>query len=126
MTTRPATIRPEATIAEAARLMDRQHNPCLPVTDPSGKLAGTVTARDLLRVFLRPDTQIMEDVTREILAGRFAAAPDSMVADVTEGVVTVSGLVLRKSMLPVLLAVIRGVDGVVDVEGRLSYAIDDI
>lgn len=125
MTTHPVTIRPEATIAEAARLMDRQHCACLPVTLPSGKLAGTVTARDLLRVFLRPDSQIMEDVTRELLAGRFAAAPGSVIADVTDGVVTVSGLVQRKSMLPVVLAVIRGVDGVVDVEGQLTCAIDD-
>lgn len=125
MTTRPVTIRPEATIAEAARLMDRQHCACLPVTGPSGKLVGTVTARDLLRVFLRPDSQIVEDVTREILAGHFAAAPGSVRADVTDGVVNVSGLVQRKSMLPVVLAVIRGVDGVVDVEGQLTCAIND-
>lgn len=125
MSTHPVTIRPEATVAEAARLMERQHCRCLPVTDPSGKLAGTVTARDLLRVFLRPDSEIARDVTREILAGRFAAAPGSMTADVADGVITVSGQVLRKSMLPHVLAVIRDIDGVVGVEGRLSYAIDD-
>lgn len=125
MTTRPLSIRPEATVAEAARLMDRQHCACLPVVDPSGKLAGTITARDLLRVFLRPDSQIRDDVLLEIRAGRFAAAPGSMTADVEDGVVTVSGRVQRKSMLPLALAVIRGIDGVVDVEGQLTYVIDD-
>lgn len=125
MTTRPPTIRPEATITEAARLMDRTHCVCLPVTGESGELAGTITARDLLRVFLRPDHRIAEDVRREIRARGFAAAPGSVTADVAGGVVIVSGQVRRKSMLPLLTAVIRGVDGVVDVEGQLTYAIDD-
>lgn len=39
--------------------------------------------------------------------------------------VAVSGQLRRKSMLPLALAVIRGVDGVVDVEGKLTYATDD-
>jgi CBS domain-containing protein len=125
MTTRPVTIRPDATLGEAARLMEQRHCPCLPVTDPAGKLVGTVTARDLLQVFLRPDNQIMEDVCGEILAGRFAAAAGSLTVDVSEGVVTVSGEVQCKSMLPLVLAVIRGVDGVVDVEGQLTWASDD-
>jgi len=125
MSTHPVTISPEATVAEAARLMERQHCRCLPVTDQSGKLAGTVTARDLLRVFLRLDSEIAEDVTREILVGRFAAAPGSVTADVADGVITISGQVRRKSMLPQVLAVIRDIDGVVDVEGQLTYAIDD-
>jgi CBS domain-containing protein len=125
MTTRPLSIRPEATVAEAARLMERQHCVCLPVIGPSGELAGTVTARDLLRVFLRSDSQIRDDVLLEIRAGGFAAAGSSVTADVEDGVVTVSGKVQRKSMLPLALAVIRGIDGVVDVEGQLTYAIDD-
>jgi CBS-domain-containing membrane protein len=125
MSTRPVTIRPEAAIAEAARLMDRQHCGCLPVTGPSGKLVGTVTARNLLRVFLRPDSEIMADASQEILARGFAVGQGSLIADVSDGVVTVSGQVQSKSMLPLVLAVIRGVDGVVDVEGQLTYAVDD-
>lgn len=125
MSTRPPTIFPEATVTEAARLMDRTHCACLPVTSQSGELAGTITARDLLRVFLRPDPEIAEDIGREIGARGFAAAPGSLIADVAGGVVTLSGQVRRKSMLPLVSTVIRGVDGVVDVEGRLGYAVDD-
>lgn len=125
MTTRPPAIRPEATVTEAARLMDRQRCGCLPVIGPSGELAGTVTVRDLLRVFLRPDSQIAEDVGREILAGGFAATPGSVTADVADGIVTISGTARSKSMLPDVTTVIRGVDGVVDVEGQLGYAVND-
>lgn len=124
MSTRPPTVRPEATVAEAARLMDRQHCVCLPVIDESGKLAGTVSPRDLLRVFLRPDSQIKDDVTRQVLDGGFAAAGKVSV-EVTDGVVSVAGEVRRKSMLRLVLPTIRAIDGVVDVEGQLTYAIDD-
>lgn len=126
MTTRPPVIGPEATVAEAARLMDHQHCACLPVIGPSGKLAGTVTTRDLLRVFLRPDRQIARDVSQELTAGGFPAAPGGVTADVADGVVTLSGQVRRRSMLPAVSALVRGVDGVVDVEGQLGYTVDDV
>ena len=57
MTTHPVTVRSDATVAEAARLMDRHHITCLPVIDEGGKLLGTVSPRDLLKVFLRPDSE---------------------------------------------------------------------
>lgn len=126
MTTRPPTIRPEAMVAEAARLMDRLHCVCLPVIGTAGELVGAVTTRDLLRVFLRPDRQIAEDVVREITAGGFAAAPGSVTADVVAGVVSLSGTARFRSMLPAMSAVIRGVDGVIDVEGQPGYAVDDL
>jgi CBS domain-containing protein len=49
----PATVRPDATVAEAARLMDRYEVTCLPVIDDGGKLLGVVGLLDLLRAFLR-------------------------------------------------------------------------
>lgn len=125
MTVRPVTVRPEATVSEAARLMVRHGCPFLPVVDQLGKLAGTVESRDLLRVFLRPDGEIREEVARELQAGGFAASPDDLTVDVDDGVVTVTGQVRGKSMLPLALATIRAVGGVVDVEGQLRYAIDD-
>ena len=70
MTRHPATVRADATVAEAARLMDRHQVRCLLVVDEGGKLLGVVSPRDLLRVFLRPDddirTEIIEDVLAEI------------------------------------------------------------
>ena len=58
----PVTVRPGATVAEAARLMDRHDVTCLPVTDESGKLLGVVSQRDLLRVFLQPDDETRADI----------------------------------------------------------------
>ena len=43
----PGTVQPGATLAEAARLMDRHHVACLLVTGESGQLLGVVGPRNL-------------------------------------------------------------------------------
>jgi CBS domain-containing protein len=55
------TIGPDASIVEAARLMEAESVKRLPVVGEEGRLAGIVTRRDLLRVYLRPDPAIGED-----------------------------------------------------------------
>jgi len=55
MSAHPPTVGPDATVAEAARLMDRHQVTCLPVVDDGGKLLGVVGPRDLLRVFASDD-----------------------------------------------------------------------
>ena len=125
MSTPPVTVRADATVAEAARLMDRHQGACLLVTDDDGKLLGVVSPRDLLRVFLRPDEEIKAEVVDGVLAGYLGADPAMVQVDVTEGVVRLTGELERKSLLDLLLPAVRAVDGVIDVEGRLGYAFDD-
>ena len=62
MTTPRATVPPGASVAEAARLMDRFDVACLPVTDENGKLLGVLGQRNLLQVFLRPDDEIRAEI----------------------------------------------------------------
>lgn len=125
MTTDPPTVRAEAAVAEAARLMDRHQAGCLLVTGDGGKLVGLVTPRDLLRVFLRPDAEIRAAIVADVLAGYLGTNPAMVQVDVTDGVVRLTGEVERKSMLADLLPAIRAIDGVIDAEAQLSYAIDD-
>ena len=125
MSTPPVTVRADATVAEAARLMDRHQGACLLVTDDDGKLLGVVSPRDLLRVFLRPDEEIKAEVVDGVLAGYLGADPAMVQVDVTEGVVRLTGELERKSLLDLLLPAVRAVDGVIDVEGQLGYAFDD-
>jgi CBS domain-containing protein len=68
MSTNPVTVQADATVAEAARLMDRYEATCLPVVDESGNLVGMVGPRDLLRVFPGPDG-IRAEIIRETLVG---------------------------------------------------------
>jgi hypothetical protein len=86
-----------------------------------GKLGGVLSPRDLLRVFLRPDSEIRAEIIDEVLAGYLGTNPVLVSVDVTDGVVR-----LRcKSMLSAVLPAARAIDGVVDVEGQLSYELDD-
>jgi CBS domain-containing protein len=44
------SISQDATVQEAAKLIEQHHIHCLPVTDKAGKLVGILTAHDLLRL----------------------------------------------------------------------------
>jgi CBS domain-containing protein len=125
MSTHPVTVGPEATVADAARLMDRHQVTCLPVVDEHEKLLGAVGPRDLLRVFLRPDDEIRAEIVSQVLAGEFATNPALVQIEVTGGVVRMTGQLERKSMLPLALPLVRAIDGVIDAEGEFTYAVDD-
>jgi CBS domain-containing protein len=122
----PATVPAGTSVAEAARLMDRHQSRFLLVTGEDGKLLGVVTARDLLRVFLRPDVAIKAEINRDVLSRYLGANPLLVDVDVTDGVVRLTGELERKSMLAAALRAVRAVDGVIDVESQLGYVIDDI
>jgi len=125
MTRHPVTVRPDATVAEAARLLSRHNVSGLPVVDENGALAGIVGPRDVLGVFLRPDREIRAEIIRDVLAGYLGTNPALVRVDVTGGLVTVAGEVERKSMLASVAPAVRAVDGVIGVRCQLSYAIDD-
>jgi CBS-domain-containing membrane protein len=118
------TIHPDAPIPRAARLLHDRHIKRLPVVDPDGKLIGIVSRRDLLRVFLRPDTLIAQQV-RELLAEILLTDPASVTVAVRGGVVTVAGQPGPEDqcdLIPVAVRLIWDIDGVVDVVNKLSTA----
>ena len=121
----PPTVQAGTSVAEAARLMDRHQCRFLLVTGEDGKLLGVVTARDLLRVFLRTDAAIKAEISRDVLSDCLGTNPVLVQVDVTDGVVRLTGELERKSMLAAVLPAVRAVDGVIDVTAQLDYAIDD-
>ncbi|MQY36596.1 Inosine-5'-monophosphate dehydrogenase [Streptomyces sp. RB17] len=74
MTAPAVTVAPEATLAHAARLMARARVKRLPVVGRDGTLRGIVSRSDLLKVFLRGDEEIAEEVRREVVVSS-ARAP---------------------------------------------------
>jgi CBS domain-containing protein len=120
--TQPAiTILPEATVAEAARLMHARHVKRLPVVDSGGRLVGIVSRVDLLGLYDRQDEDITREIVEEVIGTMFGL--DSLAFDVkvAAGVVTLSGPVSREPVALSLLDQVRRVDGVVAVRDRLSY-----
>lgn len=120
MTFPAVTVHPGATLAQAARLMARHKIKRLPVVDDDGVLRGIVSRSDLLRVFLRPDHDIAEEIRHEVLAGRLPDGIDSVRVEVNEGVVTLTGRVPDTSVVPLAVRLVRSVEGVVDVRPELT------
>ncbi len=119
------TISAQDSIVAAARAFDRAHVSHLVVTEADGSLAGIVTPRDLLKVYLRTDSEIGDEIRDEVIASYLGCDPGRAAITVTDGIVTLAGEVERKSMVPMAARMARSVDGVVDVVNQLSYAVDD-
>ena len=124
MTAPAITIGPDATIPAAARLMNTHHIRRLPVVDEHGKLAGIVSRRDLLSVFLRPDADIMHDA-RQVLDEIPITDPKDVTVKVRHGVITLTGTMQPEpgdshDLIPLALRLIWDIDGVVDVVNRLG------
>jgi CBS-domain-containing membrane protein len=119
MTPRLFTAEPDWSVVRAAQVMDRHHIQRLPVVDEDGTLVGIVSRSDLLRVFLRPDREIHEEIAREVLAETLQLAPDTVRTAVVDGVVTLRGEVERRDQVPLLLRLCAAVDGVVAVRDEL-------
>jgi CBS domain-containing protein len=115
MTSPAITVRANATLAQAARIMAHSKVKRLPVVDEVGGLEGVVSRGDLLKVFLRSDEDIAEEVRREIVSYLFHGAPPPVRVEVRGGVVTLTGRVRDASLVPVTARLVRAVEGVVDV-----------
>ena len=124
--TKPAvTVRKDDDVTLAAKLLEEHRFHRLPVVDDEGKLVGIVSRSDLLRVFLRTDGEIREEVRDEVILREMSVDPASLYVAVHNGIVTLNGRVERSSMIPVLVALIGRVDGVVEVRQTLTANFDD-
>jgi CBS domain-containing protein len=124
MTVAVVAIAPEATAAEAARRMHTAGVKRLPVVE-GGRLVGIVSRADLLKVFGRSDAAIRREIIEDVIVGEFMMAPSRFFLHVTDGVVVLQGRVERRSLLPYVVRAVQGVEGVVRVENRLTYDLDD-
>ncbi|MGW2744120.1 CBS domain-containing protein [Streptomyces sp. NPDC001450] len=117
--------RPEWSVVEAARLMEAQHVKRLPVVDEADRLKGIVSRGDLLRIFLRRDDAIREEITGDVLGRTMGLDPSEVTVEVHAGRVHLGGSVEFRSLVPVIEQLCRGIDGVVSVSGRIGYRTDD-
>ena len=122
----PAVVaRPEWTVVQAARVMEGARVKRLPVVDDTGRLVGITSRADLLRVFLRRDHLIREEISGDVLDRTLGISADEVGVDVTDGRVTLHGTVDRRSLIPVVMRLCEAVDGVVEVTGTLGYRTDE-
>ncbi len=115
MTTPAACVHADSTLAQAARIMAQRRIKRLPVTDAEGRLCGIVSRSDLLKVFLRTDAELAEEVRHEVVDRLFHDGSSVSVA-VHDGTVRLEGTVQQPGLITVAARLARAVEGVVDVQ----------
>ncbi|KAB1902140.1 CBS domain-containing protein [Micromonospora sp. AMSO1212t] len=125
MTAPAVTTHERASLAATARLMDHEAVKRLPVLDDLGRLAGIVTRGDLLRVHLRTDAEIREEVVHEVLYRVLSVRDGLVTVQVRGGEVTMDGRLDRRSAVELAGRLAAQVAGVVAVHNTIGYDVDD-
>jgi len=125
MTSPAITVRQDASLTEAARLMHHRHVKRLPVVDAEDHLVGIVSRADVLSAFARSDESIETEVRVEVLQRTLAIDPATVAVTVRDGVVRLEGELETRSLVRILERLVLGVEGVVGLDDRLTWALDD-
>lgn len=124
MSTPAVTVHEDATLAQAARIMAVRHVKRLPVVNAEGVLEGVVSRGDLLKVFLRADDDLADEIRRDIVDVLFPAPVEPVHIVVRDGVATLTGRVGDAALIPLAARLVQGVEGIVGVDCRLAAAED--
>jgi len=125
MTENVITIRPEATIGEAARVMANKRVKRLPVIDEDGTLVGIISRADVVNAFTKPDEIIEDEVREDIVRRLLFLDPEDVGVSVSDGVVTLEGEMENRTEAHLLEELTRRVEGVVRVDAQLTFLVDD-
>ncbi|MEU6415548.1 CBS domain-containing protein [Microbispora sp. NPDC046933] len=120
------TTRPYTSVVSAARQMSRHGVKRLPVVDDEGVLVGIISRHDLLKVLARADADIVREVREDVIENCLWADLSGVEVSVSEGVVTLTGSLERRSQARVLTRMVERTNGVIGVVDRLEWKEDDV
>ncbi|MEV7869944.1 CBS domain-containing protein [Streptomyces sp. NPDC088124] len=114
------TVRAVDSIALTGRIMADRDVGRLPVVDEEARLIGIITRRDLLRVFVRPDSDLRDEILDEVVVRALYLDPAPLTVSVADGVVTLRGRLGHAADVSVAVGMAARVDGVVAVVNELT------
>lgn len=124
MTRDVRTIGPDSDHVEAARTMSINGVKRLPVLD-EGDLVGLVSRTDILRAFVRPDNDIVDEIQSEVMRKVMWVDPKRVSIVCEDGNLRLSGQMETRADAELLIELTKRIDGVASVEDRLTWEIDN-
>ena len=124
MTSPAITIEPNRRINEAAQLMTAHRVNRLPVVE-DGRLIGIVTRSDIVRAYVRTDSELAGAIRDDVLLRSLLLDPTTFSVEVLNGAVTITGHAERRSTAEMIERAIALVPGVVALSASVSWSVDD-
>src|SRR5487761_92481 len=121
MTSPAATVSPNDTDEQAAKLMYLRKVKRLPVVDADNHLAGIVSRADVLTVYDRPDVEIGEEIRNDIAVCESLADAGKFDVTVTDGVAPRPGGPRTCEQGHAIVRRAHHIQGVIAVRDRLDY-----
>ncbi|MFE4540827.1 CBS domain-containing protein [Streptomyces scopuliridis] len=115
-----ATVHAVDSIALTGRTMVERRVGRLPVADEEARLIRTIPGRDPLRVFVRPDSGLRDEIIDEVMVRAWWLDPAGLTVSVHEGVVTLRGRLEHDADTSVAVAMAARVNEVVAVMSDLA------
>jgi CBS domain-containing protein len=120
MTAQVVTCAPDDDVRLVARRMLDHGVKRMPVLE-FGRLVGIVSRHDILHSLDRPDAKIAEEVTSVLRSDPNRPDDHHVTCSVQDGNVTLTGDVRYAWDTPIVVAMVRSIDGVVDVVSELHH-----
>ena len=124
MTTDVRTVGPDADHVEVARIMEINGIKRLPVVE-DWDLVGLVSRKDILKAFVRPDLDIVDEIRNQVMRKVMWVDPNRVAVKCEDGNLILSGNMETKSDAELLVELTKRVDGVASVQDRLTWEIDN-
>jgi CBS domain-containing protein len=124
MTHAVLSVPPDIEVIEAARFMHTNDVKRVLVIEDD-RMVGIISRFDIVAGFTRPDDLIEDEIREDLIRRVLFVDPETVTVDVRNGVVTLVGKIGTRTEVRLMEELTRRLDGVVDVDNRLEWRIDD-
>lgn len=126
MTTPVHTVAAGEPVSVAARMLAKEKVRRLFVVDDEGRVAGVVSRRDLLRVYLHTDEELRADIETLLRSPAVGLPEHTVEVSVHDGTATVDGVLTSRNQADLVARAVLAMPGVVGMRNNLRYVVDDL
>jgi CBS domain-containing protein len=118
------SVSPDLELMDAARFM-HEHSVKRVLVVEDDRMVGILSRFDIVAAFTRPDDLIEDEIREDLIRRVLFVDPETVDVHVTNGVVMFVGTIGTRTEARLVEELARRLDGVVSVDNRLDWRIDD-